>query len=367
MNEKTKNILMIVVSAALIFGFSLACLLHSPVALSKSERRPLAQFPTLSLADLLSGAFMEGFEDYAPDQFPLRESFRQLKAIVQYKLLGMKDNNGVYSVDGVLSKLEYPLSENNIHRAAAKFEALYTQYMAGRDIKAYYAIVPDKNYFLAAENGYPALDYVRLVELMNENITNLSYIDIFDCLSIANYYATDTHWRQECLSAVVARIAAEMDFSGRLFGAYETKSLTDFYGVYSGQWAISTEPETLYYLTNAIIESCVVYNYETKAYTSVYDLNKAEGSDPYDIFLSGAAALLTVENPNATTDKELIIFRDSFGSAVAPLFLEAYAKVTLVDIRYISSDYLGQFLEFDGQDVLFLYSTMLLNNSMSLK
>ena len=39
------------------------------------------------------------------------------------------------------------------------------------------------------------------------------------------------------------------------------------------------------------------------------------------------------------------------------------SKITLVDIRYISPAYLGRFIEFDGQDVLFLYSTLVLNNS----
>ena len=85
------------------------------------------------------------------------------------------------------------------------------------------------------------------------------------------------------------------------------------------------------------------------------------------MFLSGARALLTIENPNAKTDRELIVFRDSFGSSMVPLLLEDYEKVTLVDIRYVSSVKLDSFLDFHGQDVLFLYSTLVLNNSASLK
>ena len=52
---------------------------------------------------------------------------------------------------------------------------------------------------------------------------------------------------------------------------------------------------------------------------------------------------------------------------MVPLLVNDYAKVTLVDLRYIRSDYLGQFLDFHGQDVLFLYSTLLLNNSAAIK
>ena len=39
-------------------------------------------------------------------------------------------------------------------------------------------------------------------------------------------------------------------------------------------------------------------------------------------------SLLTVDNPNARTDRELVIFRDSFGSSLAPLLLEGYSRVT---------------------------------------
>ena len=39
----------------------------------------------------------------------------------------------------------------------------------------------------------------------------------------------------------------------------------------------------------------------------------------------------------------------------------------MVDIRYVQIDILDRFLEFNGQDVLFLYSTLVLNNSNSIK
>lgn len=59
-----------------------------------------------------------------------------------------------------------------------------------------------------------------------------------------------------------------------------------------------------------------------------------------------------------------MLFRDSFGSSIAPLFLENYSKITLVDLRYISKDVLENFIEFDKQDVLFLYSTLVLNQNI---
>ena len=88
------------------------------------------------------------------------------------------------------------------------------------------------------------------------------------------------------------------------------------------------------------------------------------------MFLSGAAAVLTVTNPNASEaakGRELILFRDSFGSSIAPLLIDCYETITLVDIRYIASEFLSQYVDFHGQDVLFLYSTTIINNSAMLK
>ena len=102
-------------------------------------------------------------------------------------------------------------------------------------------------------------------------------------------------------------------------------------------------------------------------YTEVYNMDKLTGRDLYEVFLSGSRSLLTIENPHAEEDRELIIFRDSFGSSIAPLLVQNYAKVTLVDIRYIQIDVLDRFLTFDGQDVLMLYSVPVLNNSQTIK
>jgi hypothetical protein len=96
-------------------------------------------------------------------------------------------------------------------------------------------------------------------------------------------------------------------------------------------------------------------------------MEKSTGKDPYEMFLSGTSPLITIENPDIRTSKELILFRDSFGSSMAPLLAQGYKKITVVDIRYMQSSFLGNFIEFTDQDVLFLYSTTLINNSTAMR
>lgn len=163
----------------------------------------------------------------------------------------------------------------------------------------------------------------------------------------------------------VGRIA---DAMGVTVGAFTPTLATQaFYGVYYGQAALPMEPDELYLMESDFLTDCRVYNHETGEYGSVYDRQKLSGTDPYEVYLSGTQALLTIENPKATTQRELIIFRDSFASALAPLLAQDYKTVTLVDTRYISPNLLGEYLTFHGQDVLFAYSTLILNNSVTLK
>lgn len=364
--EKRRFLVSLVTMAVILFGGFLLCLTNPSEEISISERRKMAQFPKLSWEAVVDGEWMEDFEDYTLDQFPFRDAMRSVKAYVQQNVLHQKDNNGVYVVDGNVSKLEYPLKENSVINAAKKFNSLYEKYMAGTDVKVYTSIVPDKNYFLAEENGYLSMDYERMMELFTENIDHMEYIDIFPYLEIGDYYRTDSHWSQDKLIDVATVIAEAMGAADRITGEYEVKELSPFYGVYYGQSAMALEPDTIKYLTNEIIENCTTYNEETGETTLVYDTEKFSNMDPYDVFLSGATPLITITNPAGEKGKELVIFRDSFGSSLAPLLIEGYETITLVDIRYMHSNLLPNYIEFTDQDVLFLYSTMVLNSSSML-
>lgn len=148
---------------------------------------------------------------------------------------------------------------------------------------------------------------------------------------------------------------------------YEEKKVIEFKGVYAGQFPIKSETDEIRILTNDIIENCIVYNYETNKETKVYDMNKINAYDKYDIYLSGATPLITIKNPQNNTNKELIVFRDSYGSSLIPLLIEPYSTITVIDTRYISPNILDKYVEFLNKDILFVYSTMLINNSVSLK
>ena len=335
---------------------------------SEAERRPLAQMPEISAQTLLNGKFMSEFESYALDQFPLRDTFRRVKSLFHSYGLGQKDNNDIYIVDGYAVKQEYPYNPDSVAHALDRFNFLYETHLRDTGSKIYLTVVPDKGYYLAEQSGHLAMDYEAMFADMEAGMPWATFVDLTGHLSAADYYRTDTHWRQENLFKAAGALCNAMGVTAPDAKDFTLTALErPFYGVYYGQAALPMDAETMYLQESELLQACRVYDWETGKTNAVYDRNKLASKDLYDVFLSGSRSLLTVENPGAATDRELIVFRDSFGSSMVPLLLQDYAKVTLVDIRYIQIGVLDQFIEFNGQDVLFLYSTLVLNNSSTIK
>ena len=337
---------------------------------SVSERRLLKQMPELSAESVLSGRFMSSFETYSLDQFPFRDLFRSFKAMTLLQL----DNNDLYVVedriDGenvkVIGSMDYPLSEDSLQYAGKRFRNVYDLYLKDSNCQIYLSIVPDKNYFYAKNNDYLAMDYEALVDIMLNETDYMNYIDIFPHLSAEDYYRTDIHWRQENIADVADYLLKEMGQDVK--SQYDTIEVDkDFYGVYYGQAALPIEPDAMKYLTNDVIEQLKVYDYQNNKEIPVYDTEKLKSDDLYELYVGGPISLATIDNPACDNGKHLIIFRDSFGSSIAPMLAQGYSKTTLIDIRYILPNLLGEYVDFRDADVLFLYSTPVLNNSEILK
>ena len=357
------------------FGFAALVLLWAGLSLAlwfgpredytNSERRPLAQMPEITGNTLFSGKFSTDFEDFTLDQFPLRDTFRKVKSLFHYNVLNQSDNNGIYLVGDTVAKLEYPLNRPSVKYATGRLQYLYDTYLAGTDCEIFATMIPDKGYYLAEANGYPSMDYEALETLYREALPWADYIDIKDKLSAQDYYRTDTHWRQEQILPVAQKICTAMGVKAPGESDYSLTTIENFYGVYFGQAALPMAGEDLVMLESELLQNCTVTDPITGKVSQIYD--EVKSADLYDAFLSGAQPLLVIDNPAGEAGRELVLFRDSFGSSLAPLLLQGYSKVTLVDIRYLHPDQIGDYVNFQNQEVLFGYSTLILNSGRSLK
>ncbi len=358
----------------ILFGFSAAHLVLPDGEISAAERRKLAQVPEFTGEMLWNGEYADSTEKYLLDQFPLRDSLRTIKALWQFDVYHMRDNNGIYLVrgtDGVnksVCKLDRELLPAQVNATISNTNQVYETYLQG--MRVYFALIPDKNFFAAKSNGYPSLDYERMDEMLEAGLEEgIDYRGLTPCsdLTLDNYYSTDIHWRQECLNGVVENLSLAMNFAAPDFSKFSKTEYGPFYGAYYGQSALPVSADTLVTLSDENTDAAVVTGVGFDGEKAVYDESDQKSLDLYDLYLSGAQAILTVTNPNGNTGKELIIFRDSFGSSLAPLLLDSYDKITLIDLRYVTTGILADYVEFHDQDVLFLYNTGLVNSGMLLR
>ena len=296
------------------------------------------------------------------DNFYQRETFRKLKTSVELDIFKKQDVNKIYKYNDFLVEQIYPLDEKSITNLTNKINYIKDNYLNETN-KIYYSIIPDKNYY--TDNSHLKPDYDKMKQIMKNNLKDLQYIDIFQNLKLDSYYYTDSHWKQEKLQSVAKTIANNMNLT--INQNYNEQKVATFKGVYAGQLPINTKEDEMKILVNDAITDANVYNYETKEQGGIYNFKKLRGYDKYDIYLSGATPLIEISNSNNKTNKTLVIFRDSYASSLAPLLMEGYSKITLVDTRYISPKILNEYVNFENADILFIYSTLVINNSMALK
>lgn len=273
----------------------------------------------------------------------------------------------VYVYQGYAVTTEAGYDQKSLDYAALKFQQLYDSYLTGNDGHIYLSVVPDKGSFTAPPEGYTPASAQETADTLLAQLDFVQYVDIAPGLTLEDYYRTDPHWRQECLVATAQTLAQAMDVP--LAGDFQENAIdVPFYGAYAEKAGEPLVADTLRYLTGEVLDACTVYDYETDAQETLYDLSAVETDTPYDLYLQGSRSLLRIDSPLSATDRTLVVFRDSFGSSLIPLLAESYRTIYAVDIRYLSSQMVGRFLSFDGsEDVLFLYSTMVLQNSRTMK
>ena len=347
----------VIIFTIYIFLFSILGIVLPKDKYSTTERRKLKEFPEF----ILDNTYINKLDDYLLDHFPYRDYFRSVKANFNYKILSKLDNNKIVIKDDYIFKLNYPTNKKSIEYYKKTINKLLTHFTENN--KVYMTIVPDKNFYLK-DGILLKLDYDYLENEIKE--LDINYIDIKNLLTLEDFYKTDTHWKQEKLEKIVKELNNKM---GTLYQEqdYKENVYSNFYGVYYGESAINKKPDILIYLTNPLLDSLKVTYLENPSLTTIYNLDKLNSKDSYEVFLDGASAFIEITNENSLTDKELVIFRDSFGSSITPLLTPYYKKITLIDNRYIDSNHFLEKIKFENQDILFLYSTLLINESYTLK
>ena len=338
--------------------FALNLAIPSPAILA-AERRMPAKFPDLSLNTISSGSFMTKFDDYAADNFVFRDTFRSINSFMVFDLFLQRDISGLYRSREIGLGEFRTTNASSLRQSAQKVDNA-AKSLDGLDMNIYYSLIPDKSIF--AEYYMPGFDLDSAESILYDVLGSYSYIRIADKLVASDFYKTDLHWDQSKITDIAGYLLSAMGAEPEPHD-YPESSAGEFFGLYAGQIALPASADILSYADIPGLRA-VYLNEKTLQFEpgDVYDLERFSGVDPYDTFLRGPQPLIVLENNDAPA-RELYLFRDSFGSSLAPLLACSYSKVTIIDLRYINLMLLDMFIEFTpGSDVLFIYGSQIFNN-----
>ena len=342
-----------------IFGFGIAHFALPDKDFSEQENRYLSGFTAPTLETLKSGEFMEDFEDYIIDQFPLRDGWIRLKARCE-KLLGKQENNGVYlGTDGntLFAQITLSTGEDLEQRVS------YVNKLGNKvNVPVYFSLIPDKSFVWADRlpDNAPLVDDGSMLDgakaLCSDKVT---WIDLREALTGDDvFYRTDHHWSTMGAYKGYVGLMSAMNGAVTTLDYPPTLVSDSFFGTtYSSSGAGWVTPDEMYTWVPET-ENITVTSYLSASPQEgqLYVEEKLSVKDKYSMFLGGNQPLCVIRNSDNVGKGKLLVIRDSYSDSLAPFLALDHEEVHLFDLRYNRTP-VSQYVAQNGIDqVLVLYS-----------
>jgi hypothetical protein len=365
---KKYSIIITVLFCLFIFGFGIAQFVVPDRDFSQQENRFLAQLPKLEFGDIklgllksgnfFNGKFMEEFEDYITDQFPLRDGWIKLKAFCE-RTIGKKENNGVYL--GTDGNTLFPQYTTPSREDFDKKVGYVNKLGANVDVPVYFALIPDKSYVWAnlLPKNAPLVDNGTALKIAASLCSkDVNWIDLSQAFSGDQvFYRTDHHWSTIGAYQGYTALMQAMNGTSVKLDPNDLKEVsTDFFGTsYSSAGAGWVSPDTIHTWIEEGTFDVTWYHDGAPKPGKLYDTSKLEVKDKYSMFLGGNQPLCVIKNQQIESGK-LLVIRDSYCDSLAPFLGLDYSEVHLWDLRYNRMS-LKAYVEQNGiTQVLVLYS-----------
>ena len=318
---------------------------------SPVENRNLRQVPAFTWRALREGSYTAALETYLEDQFPLRDGWMGLKTRWEW-LLGKREFHDVFLCGGALIGRvgEGDRWEQNlgfVDRLAEK-----------TDIPVYLGLIPTAAEVWKDRLPHGADSADQSVLLKEARGTGAVWADIAGALAAHSeepvFYRTDHHWTSLGAYYGYTALLEAMGETPLPLGKAETVS-DDFYGtLYSSSGVHWVAPDTIErYVREDAVTVEDVYGGETHG---LYVDSFLEEKDQYASFLGGNQPLYIVRNSAASSDKKLLLVRDSYSDSLAPFLCRHFAEIHLLDLRYNKTSVAQYAADMGADGIAVLYS-----------
>ena len=357
-----------------LFGVMLVNIIIPDREMSEEENRMLASKPKLTFSTLVNGDFMEQYEEYLSDQFAGRDLWHRMKVGLD-RFGGSRMENGIYiGKDGqLLQDIQVPdqehLSENL--DAIKEFTETY------QDIPVTMILVPDAACILNDRLPWLASveDQNQMISMVEQSLgDSVTWVDAASALNKHKrekiYYLTDHHWTSlgafYTFQEAAPALGIEEDVSDKFLSYTVSDSFNGVLASESGAGLGTEENIDIYVPREGDNDVIVNYVNESKRTTSLYDSSKLETKDQYGVFLGGNTSLIDIRTVS-TSQKRLLVVKDSFANSFIPFLAPYYREIVVVDPRYYSGTIEDIMSSYRITDALFLYSgnSFFTDNSIS--
>ena len=357
-----------------LFGVMLVNLIIPDREMSEEENRMLASKPKLTFSTLANGDFMEQYEEYLSDQFAGRDLWHRLKVALD-RFGGSRMENGIYiGKDGqLLQDIQVPdqehLSENL--DAIKNFTETY------QEIPVTMILVPDAACVLSDRLPWLASveDQNQMISMAQQSLgDSVTWVDAASALNKHKrekiYYLTDHHWTSlgafYTFQEAAPALGIEEDVSDKFLSYTVSDSFNGVLASESGACLGTEEKIDIYVPREGDDDVIVNYVNESRRTTSLYDSSKLETKDQYGVFLGGNTSLIDIRTVS-TSQKRLLVVKDSFANSFIPFLAPYYREIVVVDPRYYSGTIEDIMDAYRITDALFLYSgnSFFTDNSIS--
>jgi hypothetical protein len=310
---------------------------------------------------MVNGEFMTDVDTYINDQFILRDSWIAVQSTLEYGI-GKRENNGVFIGDNaLLSKIDLP-DEKYVSQNISGID-----YFASlTDIPVSVMIIPNS----AEIQTYKLPRYAPVWSQKDEieeiygrikasaNSTRVNCISAYEILDEHKYdyiyYRTDHHWTTYGAYLAYTQYCAA---NGLDAAEYTADKISDSFNgtLYSNSRVRFVQSDSMEAFNCGFTAKCdVLEKIDTvKSYDSMYFTEYLGKKDKYAYFLGPNEPVVMIYGENKDAPS-LIMFKDSYSHCMAPMLLENYSRITLVDLRYIQSYFNQYFNIYDYDQALFL-------------
>lgn len=355
MKKDTKHLFLSLAFFAILFLPGLFLVVLPAKDFSENENRSLAALPAFSYESLMSGQWQTDFEKYLKDQFVGRDLLCQLCNTTKLAL-GNRDFSGAYVCeDGYLCE-KVTDSDIDQDRYADNLDKLKIFAQEHSEENVTVMLVPSA--FAVQTDGLPSFApaypsdemFAKAAETLSGTCDFLDLRETFrGQASEGLYYRTDHHWTYKGAFLAYKSYCETTGLTAADFT--HTLVAEEFYGtLWSKALNFGQTPDQVY---APDVSGQITTDHKVG---TLYDTAALTRKDKYTYFLGGNDGMVTVQNPECTTGKKLLMIKDSFANSLLPYLTEHYSEIVLVDLRYYNGRLSRLTEETAFDDILVLYS-----------